>query len=310
LLKPNQNGVQASGSRLQLFAAGVKETVGQATSGVRSTQERWQQRRSEVAARKKVQEPQANSVRQSTEQMKEKFRKMSAQAGGAGQTGVSHLRERLSTWRAKRAASKEGALRVSSLESTPAKTQTEPSPALRVSVKQSLNPKGIRTRVISEPENDEKAPSTPKKLSLISRAKAAKVNSALTEAHEAISAEDYQTAEDLLIEYISGHTKDTKAYLLLGQVCLEREEWSEAMEVFTQVVKLKPGHSEAYTGLGNAALKAGKYTQALQALQRAHEGDPTNRKILDQLMYIAQRMDNPALQHSISEKLSQLVKAS
>lgn len=137
----------------------------------------------------------------------------------------------------------------------------------------------------------------PKKMSVLQRAQAA--------LHE----KNYHYAEGILVDHIVHHTKDTKAYMLLGQISLAKTDWTEAMEIFEQVVHLQPHEPGAQAGLGMAAYNCGRYSKALPALQRAHEEDPRNRTVLSELLAIAQKMDNPALQRSIQGKLGELTAA-
>ena len=129
--------------------------------------------------------------------------------------------------------------------------------------------------------------------------------SALEQAQQALAANDCQLAEDVLVAHIVKHTKDTDAYMLLGQAAMQRQNWQEAMEIYEQVVRWNSNQQGVMAALGGAAYKAGRYTKALEMLQRAHELDPDNRVILEQLLGIAQKLDNPALCHSIEEKLEQ-----
>lgn len=130
--------------------------------------------------------------------------------------------------------------------------------------------------------------------------------SAIIQARAALDHAAYDQAEDILVPYIVTHTRDTAAYMLLGEAAAGRHDWSEAMEIFEQVVNWNPRQTGVWAGLGTAAYRAGNYTRALQALQRAHESDPTNETILTDLLSIARKMDNPALQHSITEKIQAL----
>lgn len=133
--------------------------------------------------------------------------------------------------------------------------------------------------------------------------------SPLQQAAVALAAANYQAAEDILVNHIVKHTKDTQAYMLLGQAAVGRRNWDEAMEIFEQVVAWDEHHEGALASLGDAAYHAGRYGRALQVLQRAHTADATNEVILDQLLSIARKMDNRALQHSIEEKLVELKRA-
>lgn len=127
--------------------------------------------------------------------------------------------------------------------------------------------------------------------------------SALQRAQQALQEKKYQHAEDILVDHIVHHTKDTRAYMLLGRVATERADWQEAMEIYEQVIRWQPAEPGAQAGLGIAAYNCGRYSKALQALQRAHEEDPGNLVVLHDLLGIAQKMDNPALQRAIQTKL-------
>jgi len=130
--------------------------------------------------------------------------------------------------------------------------------------------------------------------------------SVLEQAQQALSDAQYEQAEQILVPYIFSHTKDTAAYMLLGRVAVARMQWEEAVEIFEQVVKRDSKEPQAWALLGEAAYKSGHFTRALQALQRAHEADPTDIQVLENLLAIARKMDNRGLQASIREKLSAL----
>lgn len=126
----------------------------------------------------------------------------------------------------------------------------------------------------------------------------------MTSARQAVEAGDLEKAETILISYIYKHTKDTEAYMLLGEIASTKKQWLEAMEIFEQVVKRHPEKIGVWAYLGHAAFHAGRYAKALQALQRAHEADPNDAIILNELLKIASIMDNRALVSSIKEKLT------
>jgi len=128
--------------------------------------------------------------------------------------------------------------------------------------------------------------------------------SALEQAEQAIAKAQYDAAETILVPYIFKHAKDTLAYMLLGRVAVARANWNEAAEIFEEVIKYNPGEAGAWAALGEAAYKCGHFTRALQALQRAHEADGENKKVLEYLLAIAQKMDNRGLQQSIKEKIA------
>jgi tetratricopeptide (TPR) repeat protein len=141
------------------------------------------------------------------------------------------------------------------------------------------------------------------------RAEPTKKMTALQRAQQALNAKDYQHAEGILVDHIIHHTKDTKAYMLLGKIALAKSDWPEAVEIFEQVLTLHPEEPGVQAGLGIAAYNCGRYSKALQTLQRAHAEDPTNRTVLTDLLAIAQKMDNPALQRSIKAKIKELASA-
>ncbi len=128
----------------------------------------------------------------------------------------------------------------------------------------------------------------------------------LGQAQAALTAKDFKKAEFFVLNHITKHTKDCAAYMLLGQIALAQSNWSEGLEIFEQIISWNDQQPGAYSALGYAACRAGKLTRAIQALQRAHEAEPENIAVLQDLYIIARRMDNPALQHSISKKLEAL----
>lgn len=133
-----------------------------------------------------------------------------------------------------------------------------------------------------------------------------KQDSALAQARNAIKESQYDKAEDILIPYIVQHSRDAKAYMLLGRAALGRAAYDEAVEIFQQVLKINPDQKGAHAGMGRAALSQGKMTLALQSLQRALNEDPTNLEVLKDLLTIAKRMDNRVLQASVQEQLADL----
>lgn len=128
----------------------------------------------------------------------------------------------------------------------------------------------------------------------------------LQQVGDAIEAGQLERAEEMLVPYIVKHTKDCEAYMLLGKVAVAKGSWEEAMEVFQQVVHINPDLTDAQASLGYAALQQGRFTVALQALQRAHAADPENLKILEQILNIAKRLDNKVLQKSVLQQVIEL----
>lgn len=170
--------------------------------------------------------------------------------------------------------------------------------------------RGITLRVIDTAPAKEPVPAAPlPALRQNHTAPAKKKLSPLQRAQAALQSKDFQHAENILVDYIVHHTKDTKAYMLLGRVAMAKANWDECMEIFEQVMLLRPEEPGAQAGLGIAAYHLGRYSKALPALQRAHEEDPQNLTVLTDLFAIAKKMDNPALQRSIQSKLQELESA-
>jgi len=155
-----------------------------------------------------------------------------------------------------------------------------------------------RTRVVDTAPRVE---TTAKKIQSLVKKKPKE--SPLKIAEDVIINKEYDQAEDILIPYIAEHPKNVHAYMLLGEATLGREAWDEAIEIFEQVLRVDASASDAQAQLGLAALKAGQFTLALQALQRAIDADPENTLVLKNLLIIAQRMDNKVLQKSMLDQL-------
>lgn len=195
------------------------------------------------------------------------------------------------------------------VEAVPSLTERVVS-SIRTRVIDLPNPSKVETVAVAreiEPNTSEISKDNdhqPRRRRLMNNAK--KKASPIEEASQALAAEQYQAAEDILISYIVHHTKDVGAYMLLGKAAAGRGEWNEAVEIFEQVIAWNPKLNGAYEALGNAACRAGRYTRALQALQRAHEADPANISVVEQLMSIAQKMDNVPLQNALKKKLIEL----
>jgi len=190
-----------------------------------------------------------------------------------------------------------------------AKTPTQP-------VKETARKeKKIVTRRVIVPEQSAQADiikeedlSEPRRKSLLKRVRRKKEDlpSPLQEAKMALEAKQYQQVEDIMLPYIVQHTQDTNAYMLLGHAAFGNKSWDEAVEIFEQVEKMNTAQEGLKAAKGRTALRCGKITLALETLQRAHDDEPENKEVLEDLITIAQRMDNDALKKSAEEQLTQL----
>ncbi len=147
------------------------------------------------------------------------------------------------------------------------------------------------------------------KASIMSKiVKREKEETPLEKAANAIASQQFDTAEDILVPYIMKHASDAKAYVLLGNAAIGRQSWEEAMEIFQQVIKLDNTLCDAYAQLGHAALHAGRFTHAIEALQHARNLDAKNITVREELLLIAQRMDNKIVEKGVAEELEELKK--
>lgn len=128
----------------------------------------------------------------------------------------------------------------------------------------------------------------------------------LEKALRMIEENNFDEAEDILIPYIMKHASDTKAYMLLGKAAVGKGSWEDAMEIFQQVVKMNNNEEGVHAQLGHAAIQVGKFTLAMQELQRARDNDPENIGIREDLLFIARRMDNKVLEKGVLEELAAL----
>lgn len=128
----------------------------------------------------------------------------------------------------------------------------------------------------------------------------------LKQAAVCLKESQYDKAEDILLPYIVRHSRDTNAYMLLGRSALGRGDWTEAIEIFQQVRAIDEKTSRLFSSLGTAAFKAGRFTLAVEALQKARDFEPNNISVREQLLKIAQRMDNEVLRRSVQEELGEL----
>lgn len=149
----------------------------------------------------------------------------------------------------------------------------------------------------------------PEKASIMSKiVKREKEETPLEKAANAIASQQFDTAEDILVPYIMKHTSDANAYVLLGNAAIGRQSWEEAMEIFQQVIKIDSTLCDGYAQLGHAALNAGRFTQAIEALQHARNMDAKNITVREELLLIAQRMDNKVVEKGVAEELEELKK--
>ncbi len=85
-----------------------------------------------------------------------------------------------------------------------------------------------------------------------------------------------------------------------------QNRWDEAVTVNRKILELFPDDVEALNRLGRALTELGKYSEALEAYQRALELDPNNtiaRKNRDRLMLLREREEEAAPAERVSPEL-------
>lgn len=90
-------------------------------------------------------------------------------------------------------------------------------------------------------------------------------------------------AEALCRYLLAHHRWHLRTHLLLGQACLEREQWEEAERRFRLVVAVDPENAEAHSGLGVIALAREDLETATQCLAHAFENAPDSDEVRDAL---------------------------
>lgn len=133
-----------------------------------------------------------------------------------------------------------------------------------------------------------------------------RIQHTLDKAETALNEKRYDRVQSLIIPYLVHHSRDTRAYMLLGRSALEQESWDDAMVFFSEVIHYDPNHKWGWAMLGFTAMKAGKYTIALSSLQRARDQHSDNVAILESLLLISQRIDSDALRKSVEKDLRRI----
>jgi Flp pilus assembly protein TadD len=291
LLMPATPGLQVMKSRMHVFASVGKKAV----SSIRNIR---LPKRQPVAETPPAAEEASSGMRitMPTANWKEKI--METVAAGRKKTVEV----------ASGAVAKVRARRQAKLESMQVEEEAVPAPEIRVMrVDKAEPPQAVSVPAAEEDKEIPAAMLEPVAKSFMAQLlKREQPLSIYDKAAQAMESEDFQKVEDLLVPHILEHTRDTKAYMLLGRAALARGNYPDAMEVFQQVVKLNPHEAGAQAGLGLAAFQEGKFTVAVQALQRARDDGQADGEVLQCLLAIAQRMDNKILQRSLLQELLEM----
>lgn len=94
-------------------------------------------------------------------------------------------------------------------------------------------------------------------------AKSQAVSDMLVEAKQLLNSEEYQKAEDLLLDALSVDENNTEAYKLLAEVYRDRKEYVQAKETLEYLLKLTQNEDAAvYYSLADIAKERGNLKQA------------------------------------------------
>jgi tetratricopeptide (TPR) repeat protein len=69
---------------------------------------------------------------------------------------------------------------------------------------------------------------------------------------------------------------DPKFWVTRGEVLLEEEKYSDAIEYFDQAIEIDPKDTEAWTGKGYSSLNMGRHKEALECVNHALENNSQN----------------------------------
>lgn len=148
------------------------------------------------------------------------------------------------------------------------------------------------------------------------REKIEKIDVLLIKAEEAMGQEDYQGAENYLIEVISLDPKKVKAFLELGESYRLRKSFKEAKETLEHALKLAEQlkhDPELLTGivmaeiqfsLADVCQEAGLYEEAIEYGLQALDAEPSNPRYLDLILDLSIIKKDKKLALETWEKLS------
>ena len=85
-----------------------------------------------------------------------------------------------------------------------------------------------------------------------------------------------------------------KALMALARIHYEGERWKPALENFERVLDIRPSHSEALLGAGEASLKLNDLPGAEKFLRKGIEADPKNADAANQLGLVCVRQNRSA----------------
>ncbi len=102
----------------------------------------------------------------------------------------------------------------------------------------------------------------------------------LDEARELTSAASYEDAIAICRHILKRYPKHIRTYQILGEACLEKGDFDEAMDIFKRLLEHSdPENFVAYAGLGILSEEKGHIAQAIWYMERAFEIAPNNDEV-------------------------------
>src|SRR5215217_1856673 len=97
--------------------------------------------------------------------------------------------------------------------------------------------------------------------------------------------------EQEALEEVMGHCRhilqhfprNLETYRYLGQALLEKRRYEEAGDVFQRVLSALPDDFVSHLGMSNVAEEMGQLPNAIWHMEAAHEQDPSNTMLQDEL---------------------------
>jgi tetratricopeptide (TPR) repeat protein len=119
-----------------------------------------------------------------------------------------------------------------------------------------------------------------------------KVTGMMEEGAQLFKEEKYTEAEEIFLDIVRINPKEVEAYEYLGEVYLGKKEYDHAIETLEFAKKLNPNDDRIYYDLAQAHLAAGDKPQALELLRKSVELAPKNPRNLHAVIELAVELND------------------
>lgn len=107
------------------------------------------------------------------------------------------------------------------------------------------------------------------------------------EVDELLKKEEFDLAENLLIELLAINSKDIDAFKKLGGLYFERKDYEDAKQTFEHILKITPEEDgEIYFDLCLVYMEMENWQKAIDNIKKALEIEPNNPRYLDTMVEI------------------------